>query len=134
MAEEDKNFELKEKENIDLEKGDSVELRFLTIDGIEVGRGSYASSLTVEALKQQLVPLWPEGTTRTPNSGSDLNLVYNAKRMENNMTVADCIKTCVYVPERVITMHVAVQTPAAEKERDKRQEPKRREQCGCNIV
>ncbi|KAF5732697.1 membrane-anchored ubiquitin-fold protein 3-like [Tripterygium wilfordii] len=124
-----------EEENIDLEKGENVEIRFRITDGVDIGPGGYASSLTVEALKQQLVALWPEGTPRTPNSGNDLNLVYNGKIMENGMTVADCIKTCVRLPDGVITMHVTVRTPAAEIERDRRElELLRLERCNCNII
>ncbi|CAK9175943.1 unnamed protein product [Ilex paraguariensis] len=103
-----------------------VELKFRIYDGTDIGHGTYASSTTVATIKQRLVAEWPQDKSVMPKIVSDLKLIHAGKFLENSTTLAESRVHVGDDPGGVITMHVVVQPPVANKKTDKDQDEMRK--------
>ncbi|CAK9177224.1 unnamed protein product [Ilex paraguariensis] len=112
-----------------------VELKFRIYDGTDIGHGTYASSTTVATIKQRLVAEWPQDKSVMPKIVSDLKLIHAGKFLENSTTLAESRVHVGDDPGGVITMHVVVQPPVANKKTDKDQDEMRKNNwCSCTIL
>ncbi|GJN22298.1 hypothetical protein PR202_gb09853 [Eleusine coracana subsp. coracana] len=92
-----------------------IEVRFRLFDGTDIGPSKYDSSTTVSALKELILARWPQDKDIVPKTVNDLKLINAGRILENNRTLAESRVPVGEVPGSVITMHVVVRPPQADK-------------------
>ncbi|KAK3155299.1 hypothetical protein QOZ80_2BG0201470 [Eleusine coracana subsp. coracana] len=112
-----------------------IEVRFRLFDGTDIGPSKYDSSTTVSALKELILARWPQDKDIVPKTVNDLKLINAGRILENNRTLAESRVPVGEVPGSVITMHVVVRPPQADKNSEKQlaNSPKQN-RCGCTIL
>ncbi|KAL5223875.1 hypothetical protein ABZP36_010514 [Zizania latifolia] len=94
---------------------DPIEVRFRLFDGTDIGPNNHAPSTTVAALKELVLARWPQDKDIVPKSVNDVKLISAGRILENNRTLAESRVPLGEVPGGVITMHVVVHPPQADK-------------------
>ncbi|TVU04001.1 hypothetical protein EJB05_50443 [Eragrostis curvula] len=92
-----------------------IEVRFRLFDGTDIGPSKYDPSTTVSALKEFILARWPQDKDIAPKTVNDLKLINAGRILENNRTLAESRVPVGEVPGSVITMHVVVRPPQADK-------------------
>ncbi|CAL4885397.1 unnamed protein product [Urochloa decumbens] len=112
-----------------------IEVRFRLFDGTDIGPTKYDPSTTVSALKEFILARWPQDKDISPKTVNDLKLINAGRILENNRTLAESRVPVGEVPGGVITMHVVVRPPQADKNSEKQlaNAPKQN-RCGCTIL
>ncbi|CDP01184.1 unnamed protein product [Coffea canephora] len=114
---------------------DLVEIKFRLADGSDIGPSKFSPSTTVSSLKEKIIALWPKDKENGPKTTNDLKLINAGRILENNKTLAESRLPVAEVPGSVITMHVVVRPPLAEKNTDKLQDDNpKKGGCGCTIL
>lgn len=86
----------------------SIEIKFRLFDGTDIAHSTYASSITVDALKQRILADWPQDKSFVPETVNEIKIIHAGKFMENNKTLAE---SQVFSGDGIITMHVVLQPP-----------------------
>ncbi|TQE02869.1 hypothetical protein C1H46_011528 [Malus baccata] len=94
---------------------DLIELKFRLFDGTDIGPQKYSPSTTVQSLKEKILAQWPKEKENGPRTINDLKLINAGKILENNRTLADSRNPVGELPGSLITMHVVVRPPIADK-------------------
>lgn len=112
---------------------EQLEIKFLFTDGSDIGPKSFPAATTVATLKESILSQWPKEKDNAPRTVKDVKLINAGRILENNRTVRDCRSPLCEVPEGVMTMHVVVQRPPLDKEKNlsKKAQPNK---CGCVIL
>lgn len=114
---------------------DLVEIKFRLADGSDIGPSKFIPSTTVGSLKEKIIALWPKDKENGPKTTNDLKLINAGRILENNKTLAESRLPVAEVPGGVITMHVVVRPPLAEKNTDKlHDDAPKKGGCGCTIL
>lgn len=115
----------------------TVDIKFRLVDGSDIGPLKFASTSTVETLKNKILERWPEGKANGPKDTKVLKLIINGKILENDKKISD---SSIMLPgvagTDFITMHVLVQNPTVDKSKDKKKDdtPKKSNKCSCSIM
>ncbi|EYU46713.1 hypothetical protein ABFS82_04G016500 [Erythranthe guttata] len=112
------------------EGDENLELRFRVFDGTDICHGTYQSSVTIATLKQRLLSEWPQDKSLVPKSVDDMKVIHAGKVLENGKTLAESGVHTTDLPG-VITMHVVVQPPIADRKTDKKE---KQGLCSCTIL
>nr|GEY66224.1 membrane-anchored ubiquitin-fold protein 6-like [Tanacetum cinerariifolium] len=112
-----------------------IEVKFRLHDGSDIGPGKYSSSTTVGSLKEKIISQWPKEYENGPKTINEVKLINAGKILENNKTLAESRSLVSEIPGGVITMHVVVRHPMADKNSEKLQDgsPKQ-SSCSCSIL
>ncbi|KAG8092729.1 hypothetical protein GUJ93_ZPchr0012g20903 [Zizania palustris] len=110
---------------------DPIEVRFRLFDGTGIGPSNHAPSTTVAALKEFVLALWPQDKDIALKSVNDVKLISAGRILENNRTLAEYRVPLGEVPGGVITMHVVVCPPQADKSEKQRSKSPKQNRCGC---
>ncbi|CAI9283047.1 unnamed protein product [Lactuca saligna] len=94
---------------------DSLEIKFLLIDGSIIGPTSFPKATSVASLKENIISQWPEGKENAPRTIKDVKLISNGKVLENSNTVGECMSRFCDVPCSITTMHVGINQAPQEK-------------------
>nr|KAJ0208857.1 hypothetical protein LSAT_V11C400222240 [Lactuca sativa] len=94
---------------------DSLEIKFLLIDGSVIGPSSFPIATSVASLKESIISQWPEGKENAPRTIKDVKLISNGKVLENSKTVGECMSRFCDVPCSITTMHVGINQAPQEK-------------------
>ncbi|BBG95708.1 membrane-anchored ubiquitin-fold protein 6 precursor [Prunus dulcis] len=97
---------------------DLIELKFRLSDGTDIGPHKYSPSATVQSLKEKILAQWPKEKENGPRTINDLKLINAGKILENNRTLADSRLPVGELPGGLITMHVVVRPPIADKKNE----------------
>ncbi|XP_062221994.1 membrane-anchored ubiquitin-fold protein 3-like isoform X2 [Phragmites australis] len=112
-----------------------IEVRFRLFDGTDIGPSKYDLSTTVSALKEFILARWPQDNNIAPKTVNDLKLINAGRILENNRTLAESCVPVGEVPGSVITMHVVVRPPQADKNSEKQlANSHKQNRCGCTIL
>ncbi|XP_062221993.1 membrane-anchored ubiquitin-fold protein 3-like isoform X1 [Phragmites australis] len=113
-----------------------IEVRFRLFDGTDIGPSKYDLSTTVSALKEFILARWPQADNNiAPKTVNDLKLINAGRILENNRTLAESCVPVGEVPGSVITMHVVVRPPQADKNSEKQlANSHKQNRCGCTIL
>lgn len=112
-----------------------LELKFRLYDGTDIGPNKYAPAATVANLKESILAQWPKGKENNPRSVNDMNLINAGKILENSKTLAESRVPIAELPGGVITMHVVVRPPSADKRVEKQASNKpKKSKCSCTIL
>ncbi|KAK9903056.1 hypothetical protein M0R45_001307 [Rubus argutus] len=114
---------------------DLIEVKFRLSDGTDIGPHKYSPSTTVASLKEKILTQWPKEKENGPRTINDLKLINAGKILENNRTLADSRLPVGELPGGLITMHVVVRIPVADKKNDKLQSDSlETPRCSCTIL
>ncbi|CAL8997265.1 hypothetical protein PRUPE_1G510100 [Prunus persica] len=114
---------------------DLIELKFRLSDGTDIGPHKYSPSTTVQSLKEKILAQWPKEKENGPRTINDLKLINAGKILENNRTLADSRLPVGELPGGLITMHVVVRPPIADKKNDKLlNDSPEKPRCSCSIL
>ncbi|KAI3672402.1 hypothetical protein L6452_38488 [Arctium lappa] len=109
-----------------------IEVKFRLADGTDIGPSKYTSFTTVGSLKDKIISQWPKDKENGPKTINDVKLINAGKILENNKTLGESRSTVSEIPGGVITMHVVVRPPMADKNSEKLQTKK--SGCSCTIL
>ncbi|KAI3689286.1 hypothetical protein L2E82_47240 [Cichorium intybus] len=112
-----------------------IEVKFRLADGNDIGPSKYSSVTTVGSLKDKIISQWPKEKENAPKTINDVKLINAGKILENNKTLAESRSLVSEIPGGVITMHVVLRPPIADKKSEKLQDgsPKK-SSCSCTIL
>lgn len=112
-----------------------IDVKFRLADGNDIGPSKFSPTSTVGSLKERILAQWPKDRENGPKTINDVKLINAGKILENNKTLAESRTPVSEVPGGVITMHVVVRPPIADKKSDKLQDnsPKK-SSCLCTIL
>lgn len=112
-----------------------IEVKFRLADGNDIGPSKYSSVTTVGSLKEKIISQWPKEKENAPKTINDVKLINAGKILENNKTLAESRSLVSEIPGGVITMHVVLRPPIADKKSEKLQDgsPKK-SSCSCTIL
>nr|XP_043607237.1 membrane-anchored ubiquitin-fold protein 5 [Erigeron canadensis] len=116
---------------------DLIEVKFRLADGSDIGPGKYSSVTTVASLKEKIISQWPKDNESGPKTINEMKLINAGKILENNKTLAESRSVVSEIPGGVITMHVVVRPPMADKNNEKLQDGTPKESscsCTCTIL
>ncbi|XP_004300660.1 PREDICTED: membrane-anchored ubiquitin-fold protein 6-like [Fragaria vesca subsp. vesca] len=114
---------------------DLIEVKFRLSDGTDIGPHKYSPAATVASLKEKILTQWPKEKENGPRMINDLKLINAGKILENNRTLADSRLPVGELPGGLITMHVVVRIPVADKKSDKLQnDSPETPRCSCTIL
>ncbi|XP_071696375.1 membrane-anchored ubiquitin-fold protein 3-like [Rutidosis leptorrhynchoides] len=91
------------------------EVKFRLSDGTDIGPSKFGPITTVGSLKEQIISQWPKDKENGPKKINDVKLINAGKILENNKTLIESRSTVSEIPGGVITMHVVVRPPKADK-------------------
>eukprot|EP00850_Spirogloea_muscicola_P022727 SM000309S11862 [mRNA] locus=s309:36004:37306:+ [translate_table: standard] len=94
---------------------EAVDIKFRLYDGTDIGPTKFAPATTVQALKESIISQWPSEKAGAPKSVSDLKLINAGKILENTKTLQETRIPAGEFPGVVLTMHVVVRPPSADK-------------------
>ncbi|XP_020996816.1 membrane-anchored ubiquitin-fold protein 1 isoform X1 [Arachis duranensis] len=97
---------------------DQLEIKFRLIDGSDIGPKSFPVATSIATLKESIVAQWPKDKENGPRTVKDVKLISAGKILENNKTVGECQSPLCDAPDTVTTMHVVVQPPTMEKDKE----------------
>ncbi|KAL4565971.1 hypothetical protein LXL04_030079 [Taraxacum kok-saghyz] len=96
-----------------------IEVKFRLADGSDIGPSKYSSVTTVGSLKEKIISQWPKENENVPKTINDVKLINAGKILENNKTLAESRSLVSEIPGGVITMHVVMRPPIADKKSGK---------------
>ncbi|KAJ7562769.1 hypothetical protein O6H91_03G084100 [Diphasiastrum complanatum] len=112
-----------------------LELKFRLTDGTDIGPCKYEPATTITALKESILAQWPQEKENGPKSVNDMKLINAGKILENSKTLAESRVPVGENPGGVITMHVVVRPPTADKGSEKPQsDSPKPNKCACSIL
>ncbi|KAL6954709.1 MYND-type zinc finger protein mub1 [Sarracenia purpurea var. burkii] len=112
---------------------DQLEIKFRLIDGSDIGPESFPAATSIARLKESLLAQWPKDKENGPRTIKDVKLINAGKILENNRTVGECRSPLCDIPGEVTIIHVVVQPPPLEKEKEVSNEQKQNK-CVCTIL
>ncbi|KAG6578556.1 Membrane-anchored ubiquitin-fold protein 1, partial [Cucurbita argyrosperma subsp. sororia] len=112
---------------------DQLDIKFRLNDGSDIGPKTFPAATTIATLKESIIAQWPRGKENGPRTVKDVKLISAGKILENNRTVNDCSSQLYDIPGSVTTMHVVIQPPSLEKEKEG-SDPSTQNKCVCAIL
>eukprot|EP00271_Cylindrocystis_brebissonii_P014418 TRINITY_DN35770_c0_g1_i1.p2 TRINITY_DN35770_c0_g1~~TRINITY_DN35770_c0_g1_i1.p2 ORF type:complete len:121 (+),score=28.94 TRINITY_DN35770_c0_g1_i1:1078-1440(+) len=113
---------------------EAVDLKFRLADGSDIGPITFGPAASVQELKQSIIAKWPAGKSGCPKSVNAIKLINAGKVLENGRTLAESRVTVAEVPGGVITMHVVIRPPGAEKGEGEQTSDGVKAGCSCVIL
>ncbi|XP_027352341.1 membrane-anchored ubiquitin-fold protein 2-like isoform X2 [Abrus precatorius] len=68
---------------------DQFEIKFLLIDGSDIGPRSFPAATSIATLKESILAQWPKDKENGPRTVKDVKLINAGKILDNNRTVGE---------------------------------------------
>ncbi|KAI4389219.1 hypothetical protein MLD38_001467 [Melastoma candidum] len=115
--------------------GNLFNLKFRLSDGSDLGPRQYNPSITVAALKEDIVAQWSPERENGPSTVDQVKLIHAGRILQDRTTLAGSRLVAGEQSGGVITMHLIIRPPGlARSSETSENESSKQPRCSCSIL